>query len=85
MSPISITPVNKLNLRTKYGTLSQYAQKIIKSQVKSLSYDLETFFSEIDSKLISENEQKLKEIGIKQIGNGLTEGILISGDRKSVV
>ena len=81
MSPVSITPINKLNLRIKYNTLSQYAQRVIKSHVKSISFDMEKFFSEIDLNLVLQNEQKLNETGIKQIGKNVTEGIVFTHDR----
>ena len=77
MSPVNISPINIQNLKTKYSSMSNYAQRFIKSQVRSISFSLESFFSNTDIALISKNEQKLKEIGIKQIGNDKTEGIIL--------
>ena len=79
MSPIIISPITKLNLRTKIDTLSNYAQRFMKSQVRSVSFTLERLFLEADYNLISNKEQKLKEIGIKQIGKDIKEGIIIAG------
>lgn len=78
MSPISITPINYLNLHREYGTLSSYAQRFIKFQVKGLAFTLENFLAGINPKLLSEKEQKLKDIGIKQIGDNINEGVLIT-------
>lgn len=79
MSPIKITPVNTVALQQKSGILSNYAKKFIKYQIKSTSFALERFFTETG--LISQNEQKLKELGIKQIGKNPQEGVIIS-DKK---
>ena len=78
MSPINITPINSLNLSRNYGTLSNYAQRFIKSQIRMTTYALDRFFAEIDLKIIPNNEQKLKEFCIKQIGNNKQEGIILS-------
>ena len=75
---MNITPVNALKLQTSYGTLSRYAQRFMKSQVKSTSFALERFFLEAEPELISQNEQRLKEIGVKQIGKDIKEGILVT-------
>ena len=82
MSPISIIPINSLNLQKKYSTLSKYAQRVIKSQCRSIRFTLERFFLNINPQLISENKQKLEEIGIKQIGKDISEGIIFS-DKKN--
>ena len=76
MSPMNITPVNALKLQT--GTLSNYAQRFMKSQAKSTSFALERFFLDTEPELISQNEQKLKAIGVKQIGKDVKEGILVT-------
>ena len=81
MSPINITPINRLNLQTKCRTLSQHSQRIVKSQVKSISFELKSFFEGINSELVSRHEEKLHEIGIKQIGKNINEGIIISKDK----
>ena len=81
MSPIIITPVDTLKFRTQYDTLSNYAQRYIKSQIKGISFALEKFFQEFDSERILKNEQLLKEIGFKQIGRDIEEGIILSGDK----
>ena len=77
MSPMNIKPINTL-LQTRSGILSNYAQRYIKPQVKSTSYAFERFFTETDSNLISQNEQKLKEIGFRHIGKDSKEGVVIS-------
>ena len=79
MSPITITPIN--SLITKKSTLSNYAQKYLISQAKSISFTLERFFMETDAEILSKKEQKLREIGITAIGKDIKEGIIISGKK----
>ena len=75
---MKITPVNTIKLPTECRTLSKYAQRFLKSQVKSTSFALERFLGETNSELITQNEQKLKNIGIKKISKDIKEGVLIS-------
>lgn len=82
MSPISIKPINIFNLQMKYGTLSNYAKKFIKPQIKSISFAFERFFWGADSELILKQEQKLQEIGFKKIGKNINEGLIISGEER---
>ena len=76
MSPI--LPINELNLQIKYGVLSNYSQSFLKTYVKSLSFILDRFIRDFDSKIKLQTEQKLKEIGIKQVGGNTKEGVLIT-------
>ena len=79
MSPY-ITPISTLNLQTRYNTLSKYAQRFMKFQVKSISFELERFLGSINPDLVAQNEQNLKKAGIKKIGKDLKEGIIIAGE-----
>lgn len=81
MSPVVITPINTAKQPLKSNLLSNYGQRFIKSQIKIISFALERFFLEFNPELISKNEQKLKDIGFRQIGNDIGEGIVISGDK----
>ena len=81
MSPMNIKPVNTLILQRKCGILSNYAQRYMKSQIKSTSFALERFFTETDTKVLAQDEQKLKNMGFKQIGKDIKEGVLISDNK----
>lgn len=78
MNPIKILPIKTQVLRK--SILSNYAQRFVLPQVKSTYYILERFFVDISSKDLSATKQKLKSIGIEQIGNNVKEGIIIKGD-----
>ena len=61
MSPIVISSINTANLPVKYSLLSNYAQRYLKSQVKSISFALNHFFSEnnlIEMKYLKTDEAK---------------------------
>ena len=79
MNPISITPI-RVNLPKKIGILTNHAQTVLKPQIKGVSVALEKFFAEVKPEVISQKEQKLRNIGIKQIGNSTKDGIIFSGD-----
>ena len=74
-----MNPINPIKLQTSSGTLSNYAQRYVKSQIKSTSFALERFFKESDSKFAS-HEQELKELGFKRIGKDTKEGVVISDE-----
>ena len=72
-------PLISTNIQKKYGIFSQYAQKFLKLEIKNISFTLERFFLESDFNLLTpEKMQKLKDMGIKDIGKNVKEGILIS-------
>lgn len=83
MSPIAIHPINTQILKIKKSKLSNYAQRFMLSQVKGISYVLENFFHDIGLQDLSVIEQKLKKIGILQIGRNIEEGIVISGSKQN--
>ncbi len=78
---MNIKPVNTLILQRKCGILSNYAQRYMKSQIKSTSFALERFFTETDTKVLAQDEQKLKNMGFKQIGKDIKEGVPISDNK----
>lgn len=79
MNPINIKLINTLILQKKRSSLSNFAQIFVRPQIKSISYTLEKLISEINANTETQNIQKLYELGIKEIGKDISQGVIISG------
>ncbi len=79
MNPINIKLINTLILQKKRSFLSNFAQRFVRPQIKSISYTLEKLISEINANTETQNIQKLYELGIKEIGKDISQGVIISG------
>ena len=80
MNPISITPVIT-DLPKKVSILSNHAQRVLKSQIKSVTLSLEKFFLNLNPELGAQNEKNFKEIGFKHIGKNKEEGVILNDNK----
>lgn len=73
--PISSLITN--NSQIKCGKFSKYAQQYLKSDVNGFLHNLNNFFENITQDKFAQNMKALNNIGIKQIGKNITEGLIV--------
>ena len=77
MKVLSLSSLKACSLPIKYGSFSQYAQRFLKFETQSFSYNFSKFFNILNSANFTKIEKLLCEEGIKQVGKNETEGLIV--------
>lgn len=75
--PVSTLKVN--NYTPKINTFSNYAQRFMTSQIRSVLFNFERIFDYLNYKTVMQDQELMRELGIKRFGKNKKVGLILYG------